>query len=166
MFRLAQERGEPPFFVICDGLEDPHNLGAVLRSAECAGAHGVIVPQRRSVGLTYAVGKASAGAVEYLPVARVGNLASLIDSLKERGLWIYAADMDGSPWCQTDFSGPVALVIGSEGSGVSRLVKEKADFVVSLPLKGHINSLNASVAAGILCYEVARQRSGLKAINP
>lgn len=166
LFRLAQERGEPPFFVICDGLEDPHNLGAVLRSAECAGAHGVIVPQRRSVGLTYAVGKASAGAVEYLPVARVGNLASLIDSLKERGLWIYAADMDGSPWCQTDFSGPVALVIGSEGSGVSRLVKEKADFVVSLPLKGHINSLNASVAAGILCYEVARQRSGLKAINP
>ena len=152
--------------MICDGLEDPHNLGAVLRSAECAGAHGVIVPQRRSVGLTWAVGKASAGAVEHLPVARVKNLPTLLEDLKARGLWIYAADMDGSPWCQTDFTGPVALVIGSEGSGVSRLVKEKADFVVSLPLRGRINSLNASVAAGILCTEVARQRSGLEAINP
>ena len=152
--------------MICDGLEDPHNLGAVLRSAECAGAHGVIVPQRRSVGLTWAVGKASAGAVEHLPVARVKNLPTLLEDLKARGLWIYAADMDGSPWCQADFTGPVALVIGSEGSGVSRLVKEKADFVVSLPLRGRINSLNASVAAGILCTEVARQRSGLEAINP
>lgn len=166
LFRLAEERGEPPFFIICDELEDPHNLGAVIRTAECAGAHGVIVPKRRSVGLTYAVGKASAGAVEHLPVARVGNLPSLLEELKARGLWIYAADMDGSPWCQTDFTGPVALVIGSEGKGVGRLVKEKADFIVSLPLKGHINSLNASVAAGILCYEVARQRSGLKAIDP
>ena len=166
LFQRAQDRQEPPFFVICDGLEDPHNLGAVLRSAECAGAHGVIVPQRRSVGLTWAVGKASAGAVEHLPVARVKNLPTLLEDLKARGLWIYAADMDGSPWCQTDFTGPVALVIGSEGSGVSRLVKEKADFVVSLPLRGRINSLNASVAAGILCTEVARQRSGLEAINP
>ncbi len=166
LFQRAQDRQEPPFFVVCDGLEDPHNLGAVIRSAECAGAHGVIVPQRRSVGLTWAVGKASAGAVEHLPVARVGNLPRLLEELKERGLWIYAADMDGSPWCQTDFTGPVALVIGSEGSGVSRLVKEKADFVVSLPLRGRINSLNASVAAGILCYEVARQRGGLRAINP
>ncbi len=166
LFRLAEERGEPPFFIICDELEDPHNLGAVIRTAECAGAHGVIVPKRRSVGLTYAVGKASAGAVEHLPVARVGNLPSLLEELKARGLWIYAANMDGSPWCQTDFTGPVALVIGSEGKGVGRLVKEKADFIVSLPLKGHINSLNASVAAGILCYEVARQRSGLKAIDP
>ena len=131
LFQRAQERGEPPFFVICDELEDPHNLGAVIRTAECAGAHGVIVPKRRSVGLTYAVG-----------------------------------NMDGAPWCQTDFTGPVALVIGSEGKGVGRLVKEKADFVVSLPLKGNINSLNASVAAGILCYEVSRQRSGLKAVNP
>ena len=147
-------------------LEDPHNLGAVIRTAECAGAHGVIVPKRRSVGLTYAVGKASAGAVEHLPVARVNNLASLLEELKQRGLWVYAADMDGAPWCQTDFTGPVALVIGSEGKGVGRLVKEKADFVVSLPLKGNINSLNASVAAGILCYEVSRQRSGLKAVNP
>lgn len=166
LFRRAQEKDEPPFFVICDELEDPHNLGAILRTAECAGAHGVIIPKRRSVGLTYAVGKASAGAVEYLPVARVGNLPSLLEELKARGLWIYAADMDGSPWCQTDFTGPTALVIGSEGRGVGRLVKEKADFVVSLPLKGNINSLNASVAAGILCYEVARQRSGTKAFNP
>ena len=166
LFRRAQEKDEPPFFVVCDELEDPHNLGAILRTAECAGAHGVIIPKRRSVGLTYAVGKASAGAVEYLPVARVGNLPSLVEELKARGLWIYAADMDGSPWCQTDFTGPTALVIGSEGRGVGRLVKEKADFVVSLPLKGNINSLNASVAAGILCYEVARQRSGTKAFNP
>lgn len=166
LFQRAQKRGEPPFFVICDELEDPHNLGAVIRTAECAGAHGVIVPKRRSVGLTYAVGKASAGAVEHLPVARVNNLASLLEELKQRGLWVYAADMDGAPWCQTDFTGPVALVIGSEGKGVGRLVKEKADFVVSLPLKGNINSLNASVAAGILCYEVSRQRSGLKAVNP
>ena len=166
LFRRAQEKDEPPFFVVCDELEDPHNLGAILRTAECAGAHGVIIPKRRSVGLTYAVGKASAGAVEYLPVARVGNLPSLLEELKARGLWIYAADMDGSPWCQTDFTGPTALVIGSEGRGVGRLVKEKADFVVSLPLKGNITSLNASVAAGILCYEVARQRSGTKAFNP
>lgn len=166
LFRRAQEKDEPPFFVVCDELEDPHNLGAILRTAECAGAHGVIIPKRRSVGLTYAVGKASAGAVEYLPVARVGNLPSLLEELKARGLWIYAADMDGSPWCQTDFTGPTALVIGSEGRGVGRLVKEKADFVVSLPLKGNINSLNASVVAGILCYEVARQRSGTKAFNP
>ncbi len=166
LFHRAQEKDEPPFFIVCDELEDPHNLGAILRTAECAGAHGVIIPKRRSVGLTYAVGKASAGAVEYLPVARVGNLPSLLEELKARGLWIYAADMDGSPWCQTDFTGPTALVIGSEGRGVGRLVKEKADFVVSLPLKGNINSLNASVAAGILCYEVARQRSGTKAFNP
>lgn len=166
IFALAEARGEPPFLIICDELEDPHNLGAVIRTAECAGAHGVVVPKRRSVGLTYAVGKASAGAVEYLPVARVQNLPSLLDELKRRGLWIYAADMDGQPWCETDFSGPLALVIGSEGNGVGRLVKERSDFVISLPMKGSINSLNASVAAGILCYEVARQRSGLKAINP
>lgn len=163
MLALAQERGEPPFLVICDGLEDPHNLGAVIRAAECAGAHGVIIPKRRSVGLTYAVGKASAGAVEYLPVARVQNLASLLDSLKEKGLWVFAADMDGAPWCEADLTGPVALVIGSEGRGVGRLVKEKADFVLSLPIRGKVNSLNASVAAGILCYEVVRQRRGAPA---
>ena len=166
IFARAEERGEPLFLVICDGLEDPHNLGAVIRTAECAGAHGVVIPKRRSVGLTYAVGKASAGAVEHLPVARVQNVAALLGDLKARGVWIYTADMDGSPWCQTDFTGPAALVIGSEGSGVSRLVKERSDFVVSLPIKGQVNSLNASVAAGVLCYEVARQRSGLQAFEP
>jgi len=166
LFAAAKGRDEPPFFVICDGLEDPHNLGAVIRSAECAGAHGVILPKRHSVGLTYAVGKASAGAVEHLPVARVQNLARLLEELKGRGVWIYAADMDGSPWVQADLTGPCALVIGSEGRGVGRLVKEKADFVLSLPVKGRINSLNASVAAGVLCCEVARQRSGLRAFDP
>lgn len=165
IFELAKSRGEPPFIVICDELEDPHNLGAVLRTAECAGAHGVVIPARRSVGLTYAVGKASAGAVEYIPVVRVNNIPAFLDELKKRGLWIYAADMDGSVWCETDFTGPCALVIGSEGFGVGRLIKEKSDFVVSLPMKGRINSLNASVAAGILCYEISRQRSGLKAVN-
>ena len=166
IFARAEERGEPLFLVICDGLEDPHNLGAVIRTAECAGAHGVVIPKRRSVGLTYAVGKASAGAVEHLPVARVQNVAALLEDLKARGVWIYTADMDGSPWCQTDFTGPAALVIGSEGSGVSRLVKERSDFVVSLPIRGQVNSLNASVAAGVLCYEVARQRGGLQAFEP
>lgn len=166
LFARAQERGEPPFFVICDGLEDPHNLGAVIRSAECAGAHGVLVPKRRSVGLTYAVDKASAGALEHIPVARVPNLPRLLDELKERGVWVYAADMDGGPWVQADLTGPCALVIGSEGRGVGRLVKEKADFVLSLPVKGRVNSLNASVAAGVLCCEVARQRSGLRAFDP
>jgi len=156
---LAEERGEPPLLLICDGLEDPHNLGAIIRVAECAGAHGVVIPKRRSVGLTYAVSKASAGAVEYVPVARVQNLANLLDKLKAKGVWCFAADMDGQAWCQTDFTGPTALVIGSEGRGISRLVKEKCDGVVSLPIRGQVNSLNASVAAGVLCYEVVRQRS-------
>lgn len=163
IFALAAERGEPPFIIVADGLEDPHNLGAVLRVAECSGAHGVIIPKRRSVGLTWSVGKASAGAVEYVPVARVTNLASCIDDLKKRGVWIYAADMGGESWCGTDFSGPAAIVIGSEGFGVDRLIREKADFVISLPMLGKINSLNASVACGILCYEVARQRKGIRA---
>lgn len=162
LFALAKERNEPPFFIIADGLEDPHNLGAVLRVAECAGAHGVIIPKRRSVGLTWSVGKASAGAVEYVPVARVTNLASTIDELKKRGVWVYAADMEGQSWCGTDFSGPAAVVIGSEGFGVSRLIREKADFVISLPMLGKINSLNASVACGIICYEIVRQRNGIK----
>lgn len=162
MFQLAQERGEPPFLIIADGLEDPHNLGAVLRVAECSGAHGVILPSRRSVGLTWAVGKSSAGAVEYVPVARVTNLASTLEDLKKRGVWIYAADMDGQPWCEADYSGPTAVVIGSEGFGVGRLVKEKSDFVISLPIRGKINSLNASVACGIISYEIARQRLGIK----
>ncbi len=165
MFKLAEERGEAPFLILADELEDPHNLGAILRVAECAGAHGVIIPKRRSAGLTYAVGKASAGAVEYVPVARVTNLAATIEELKRRGVWIYAADMDGQSWCSQDYAGPAAVVIGSEGFGVSRLVKEKCDFVISLPMKGKINSLNASVACGILCYEIARQRAGLKAKN-
>lgn len=159
---LAQERGEAPFVIICDGIEDPHNLGAIIRTAETAGAHGIIIPKRRNVSLTWAVGKASAGAVEYMPVARVGNLASTIDELKEKGIWVYSADMDGQSWCETDYSGGVALVVGSEGNGVSRLIKEKSDFVVSLPMRGKITSLNASVAAGILMYEVSRQRLGLK----
>ncbi len=162
IFRLAEERSEPPFIIIADGLEDPHNLGAILRVAECAGAHGVIIPKRRAAGLTYAVGKASAGAVEYVPVARVTNIAATVDELKKRGVWVYAADMDGENWCNVDYSGPAAVVIGSEGFGVSRLIKEKCDFVISLPMKGKINSLNASVACGIICYEIARQRSGIK----
>lgn len=162
IFALAEERGEAPFLILCDELEDPHNLGAVLRIAECAGAHGVVIPKRRSVGLTYAVGKASAGAVEYVPVVRVNNMAAAIDELKERGVWIYTADMDGQPWCSVDYTGPAAVVVGSEGFGVSRLVREKSDFIISLPMKGKINSLNASVACGIVCYEIARQRAGLK----
>ncbi len=162
IFRLAQERGEPPFILVADGLEDPHNLGAVIRVAECAGAHGVIVPQRRSAGLTAAVEKASAGALEYVPVARVTNLAAALDGLKARGVWVYGADMDGQSWCGVDYSGPLALVIGSEGAGLGRLVREKCDFVISLPMLGKIDSLNASVACGVICYEIVRQRHGVK----
>lgn len=156
---LAQERGEPPFLVLADGIEDPHNLGAIIRSAECAGAHGVVIPKRRSAGVTAAVYKTSAGAVNYMPVARVPNLTAVIDQLKEQGVWIYGADMGGTSYTQLDFTGPVALVIGSEGSGIGRLVKEQCDFTATLPMKGKINSLNASVAASILMYEVLRQRS-------
>ncbi len=166
LFRVAQERGEPPFFIVADELEDPHNLGAILRTAECAGAHGVIIPRRRSAGLTYTVGKASAGAVEYVPVVRVTNVAATIEELKQRGVWIYTADMNGQNWCGVDYTGPCAIVIGSEGFGISRLVQEKSDFIVSLPMRGKINSLNASVACGIICYEVARQRVGIAAKNP
>lgn len=158
IFALAEERDEQPFVIVCDEIEDPHNLGAIIRTAEAAGAHGIIIPKRHGASLTWAVGKASAGAVEYMPVVRVGNLASTLDELKEKGLWVYSADMDGKPWYETDFAGGVALVIGSEGKGVSRLVREKSDFIVSLPMRGKINSLNASVAAGILMYEVAKQR--------
>ena len=158
VFALAEERGEPPFIIVCDELEDPHNLGAVIRTADASGAHGVIVPKRRSAALTYATAKTAAGALEYVPVVRVSNIASTLELLKERGVWIYGADMDGVLWSEQDMSGAVALVIGSEGSGLSRLAKEKCDFIVSLPMKGHINSLNASVAAGILMYEVTRCR--------
>ena len=160
VFALAEKRGEKPFIIIADGLEDVHNLGAVIRVAECAGAHGVVIPERHGAGLTAAVGRASAGAVEYVPVVRVKNIPSALEELKKRGVWIYAADTGGQSWCGTDFTGPLAIVIGSEGGGVGRLVKEKSDFVVSLPLKGKINSLNASVACGAICYEVVRQRGG------
>lgn len=157
---------QPPFVILCDSIEDPHNLGAILRTAEAAGAHGVIIPKRRGVGLTATVAKTSAGAVEYMPVVRVPNLAAAIRQLKERGLWIACADMDGQPWCQADLTGPLGIVVGSEGRGVSRLTKEHCDFVVSLPMNGQINSLNASVAAGIVIYEAVRQRGGLKAVVP
>ena len=166
LLALAQQRGEAPFLIICDELEDPHNLGAIIRTAEAAGAHGVIIPKRHAASLSFAVSKAAAGALEYLPVARVGNLAATLDELKKQGLWIYGADMDGTPFCETDYSGPAALVIGSEGRGLGRLIKEKCDFIVSLPMKGKINSLNASVAAGILMYEIARQRAGLSSVRP
>ena len=165
IFGLAAGRNEPAFIVICDELEDPHNLGAILRTAEAAGAHGVIVPKRRSASLSYAVGKASAGAVEYIPVARVSNISATIDELKKKGLWVFGADLGGEPWCGQDYTGPIALVIGSEGRGLGRLIKEKCDYIVSLPMKGKINSLNASVAAGILMFETARQRSGLCAFG-
>lgn len=163
MFALAQERGEDPFIIILDELEDPRNLGAIVRTAETAGAHGVIIPKRRSASLSFSVAKTAAGALEYVPVARVANLPGTIDDLKKRGLWIYGADMDGTCWCQQDYKGPVGLVIGSEGNGIGRLVKEKCDFIVSLPMKGKITSLNASVAAGILMYEISRQKSDIKA---
>jgi len=148
----------PLFVVICDGIEDPRNLGAIIRCAEAAGVHGLIIPKRRSVGLTGTVSKAAAGALAHLPVVRVTNLVATMDELKHRGVWFYAADMDGKSWCETDFSGSVGLVIGSEGAGVSRLVREKCDFAVSLPMRGKISSLNASVAAGIILYEVVRQK--------
>ena len=165
IFALAESRGEAPFVILCDGIEDPHNLGAIIRTAEAAGAHGVIIPKRRAVGLTWAVGKASAGALEYMPVARVANLSACIEELKKRGLWIYCADMDGQTWCNGDLTGAVGLVIGGEDSGVSRLVREKCDGVLSLPMEGSINSLNASVACAIVIYEITRQRSGIHAYN-
>jgi len=158
MLELAEERGEAPFLVLLDGLTDPHNLGAIIRTAECAGAHGVIVQERRAVGLTPAAVKASAGAVEYLPVARVTNLANTIEVLKAKNIWAYAADMDGEDYAKTDFSGGVALVIGAEGEGVGRRVLDVCDKTVSLPIKGKLDSLNASVAAGVLMYAVMRQR--------
>ncbi len=154
----AKERGEAPLVVILDGLEDPHNLGAVLRSCDGAGAHGVIIPARRSVSLTETVAKSSAGAIEYVPVAKVGNLAQTVDELKEKGLWIAAVDMDGKNYKDADLKGPMAIIIGGEGSGVSRLLREKSDYIVSMPMKGHVNSLNASNAAAIILYEAASQR--------
>lgn len=157
---IAQARGEPPFVIVCDEISDPHNLGAIIRSAECAGAHGVIIPKRRSAGLTAVVDKTSAGAVEHVAIARVPNLSAAIGELKKSGLWVYGAAAEGaSPMWQTDLTGPVCLVIGSEGDGIGRLVRENCDFLVSIPLKGQISSLNASAAAAVLMYEVLRQRS-------
>lgn len=158
MLELAEARNEQPFLVLLDGITDPHNLGAIIRTAECAGAHGVIVQERRAVGLTPAAVKASAGAVEYLPVARVTNLGNTIEALKERNIWVYAADMEGEDYASVKFDGAVALVIGAEGEGVSRRVLECCDKTVSLPLRGHLDSLNASVAAGVLMYAVMRSR--------
>lgn len=158
MLQAAEEKGEDVLLIILDELEDPHNLGAILRSVDAVGAHGVIIPKRRAVPLTDGVAKASAGAVEHVPVARVANIAQTIDELKKRGVWVAGASMEGREMYQQDFKGPLALVIGSEGKGISRLVGEKCDFMVSIPMQGKINSLNASVAAGLLLYEAYRQR--------
>jgi 23S rRNA (guanosine2251-2'-O)-methyltransferase len=165
LFKRAEASGEPPFFLLADGIEDPHNLGAIIRTAEASGAHGLIVPKRHSAGLGYTVAKTSAGAVEHLPVVRVPNLVATIEELKKRGVWMYAADMAGESWCPVDYSGGVGLVLGAEGSGVSRLAREKCDFLVSLPMRGKIESLNVSVAAGIICYEIARQRMGISSFG-
>ena len=160
IFAIAEQRGEVPFVIVCDEISDGHNLGAIIRSAECAGAHGVIIPKRRSAGLTAVVDKASAGAAEHMAIARVPNLPAAIRELKERGLWIYGTAADGqSDLWHTDFTGPLALVIGSEGDGMGRLVAESCDFIVSLPRKGRVSSLNASAAAAITMYEILRQRS-------
>lgn len=158
MLKKAGEKGEPPFLFLLDNIEDPHNLGAIIRTANLAGAHGVIIPKNRAVGLTAAVARASAGALNYTPVAKVTNLGQTIEELKKEGLWFVCADMDGTSMYQLDLKGPIGLVIGSEGDGVGRLVKEKCDFVASIPMRGDIDSLNASVAAGILGYEIVRQR--------
>lgn len=158
LFKKAEEKGEDPFFILCDEIEDPHNLGAIIRTANLAGAHGVIIPKRRAVGLTSTVAKVSAGALHYTPVARVTNLVRTIEELKERGMWFACADMGGEVMYHQNLTGPIGLVIGNEGNGVSRLVKEKCDFVVSIPMKGDIDSLNASVAAGVLSFEIVRQR--------
>ena len=160
MLALAKERGEDPFILLLDNIEDPHNLGAIIRTANLAGAHGVIIPKRRAVGLTATVAKTSAGALNYTTVAKVTNLAKTMEELKEKGLWFVCADMGGESMYRLNLKGPIGLVIGNEGEGVSRLVKEKCDFVASIPMKGEIDSLNASVAAGVLAYEIVRQRLG------
>jgi 23S rRNA (guanosine2251-2'-O)-methyltransferase len=160
LFAVAEQRGEAPFIIVCDEISDGHNLGAIIRTAECVGAHGVIIPKRRSAGLTAVVDKASAGAAEHMAIARVPNIPTALKELKERGLWVYGTAADGqSDLWHTDFSGPLALVIGSEGDGMGRLVRESCDFIVSLPMKGKVSSLNASAAAAITMYEILRQRS-------
>lgn len=158
MLKLASERGEDPFLFLLDGIEDPHNLGAIIRTANIVGAHGVIIPKRRAAGLTATVAKTSAGALNYTPVAKVTNLVKTIEELKEKGLWFVCANMDGETMYDLNLTGPIGLVIGSEGEGVSRLVKEKCDFIAGIPMKGEITSLNASVAGGVLAYEILRQR--------
>ncbi len=160
ILEIAKNSDEPPFLVLLDNIEDPHNLGAIIRSAHQAGAHGVIIPKNRAVGLTSTVARTSAGALNYIPVAKVTNLSKTIEDLKKDGYWFVCADMDGTVMYDLDLKGPIGVVIGSEGEGVSRLVKEKCDFVASIPMKGQIDSLNASVAAGVLCYEIVRQRMG------
>lgn len=162
MFALAETRGEKPFLIICDEIEDPHNLGAIIRTAEATGVHGVIIPERRSASLNATVAKAACGALEYVPVARVTNIANTIDALKQRGVWVFGADMDGDDYTRTDFDTPCALVIGNEGKGIGALTAKKCDAIISLPMRGKINSLNASVAAGILMYEVVRSRNADK----
>lgn len=158
MLALAREKGEPPFLFLLDGIEDPHNLGAIIRTANLAGAHGVIIPKRRAAGLTATVAKTSAGALNYTPVARVTNLVAVMEELKKEGLWFVCADMAGETMYRLSLKGPIGLVIGNEGEGVSRLVKEHCDLTASIPMKGDIDSLNASVAAGVLAYEIVRQR--------
>lgn len=158
ILKSAEEKNEAPFIILLDNIEDPHNLGAIIRTAHQAGAHGVIIPKRRAVGLTASVARTSAGALNYLPVAKVTNLAVTIDELKEKGMWFVCADMDGELMYKLDLKGPIGLVIGSEGEGVGRLVKEKCDFVAKIPMFGKVDSLNASVAMGVLAYEIVRQR--------
>ena len=158
ILKSAQEKGEPPFLIILDNIEDPHNVGAIIRTANLAGAHGIVIPKNRAVGLTATVARTSAGALNYTPVAKVTNLAKTIEELKKEGLWFVCADMGGTQMYQLDLKGPIGLVIGNEGEGVGRLVKEKCDLVASIPMKGNIDSLNASVAAGVLAYEIVRQR--------
>ena len=158
ILKAAKDKGEAPFIFILDEIEDPHNLGAIIRTANQAGAHGVIIPKRRAVGLTATVAKTCAGAINYTPVAKVTNISKTIEDLKKQGMWFVCADMDGTTMYDLNLTGPIGLVIGNEGSGVGRLVKEKCDFVASIPMKGDIDSLNASVAAGVLAYEIVRQR--------
>lgn len=158
MLRLAEEKGEAPFLILLDNIEDPHNLGAIIRTANLAGTHGVIIPKRRASGLTATVAKASAGALNYTPVAKVTNLGKTMEELKKRGLWFVCADMDGTVMYEVNLKGPIGLVIGNEGEGVGRLIREKCDLTASIPMKGDIDSLNASVAAGVLAYEIVRQR--------
>ena len=162
ILKIAEEKGEPPFLFLLDGIEDPHNLGAIIRTANLAGAHGVIIPKRRAVGLTATVARTSAGALNYTPVAKVTNMAATIEDLKKRGIWFVCADMGGESMYRLNLTGPIGLVIGNEGEGVGRLVKENCDFVAGIPMKGQINSLNASVAAGVLAYEIVRQRISQK----